>query len=215
MDAILRRSSFFYVTTTFTYMALLGRFMLTRSGPVFETIPLFLPVWLLSALFASEHDERYAFLRTLPVPDAEVVRTKFRLILLAVVVQWTLMLGASAIRLGDGVADGVTFVYVTMVCAAGLLLVCGYQIAIWRFGFQTMAAVIGVSAALGLVLVLIHVAGLKSNELWPAITRFALLGWLGRAPWISCAGIALVALAVWRRLTAVGIRVKASSEAHL
>ena len=68
MDPIFRRSSFFYVTALVTYMGLMGRYMLTRSFPVFEVIPLFLPVWLLGAMAASEHDERYAFLRMLPGP---------------------------------------------------------------------------------------------------------------------------------------------------
>jgi hypothetical protein len=215
MDVIFRRSSFFYVTTTFTYMALLGRFLLTRSAPVFEIIPLFLPVWLLSALFASEQDERYAFLRTLPIPDAEVVRIKFRLILSAVTLQWALILAAATVRLGDGRADGVTFVYVTMVCAAGLLLVAGYQIAIWRFGFPTMAVVIGVSAGVGLAVVLLHLVGLKANGDWPALSRLTVLGWLGSVPWLSVPVIAALALAAFSRLSLLGVRIKASSEAHL
>jgi hypothetical protein len=36
MDPILRRSSFYYVTSTLTYLALMGRYMLTRDWPVFE-----------------------------------------------------------------------------------------------------------------------------------------------------------------------------------
>ena len=215
MDAIFRRSSFFYATATFTYLALLGRFMLTRSGPVFEIIPLFLPVWLLSALFASEQDERYAFLRTLPIPDAQVVRTKFRLILSVAVLQWALISAAAAFRLGDGMADGVTFVYVTTVCAAGLLTVAGYQIAIWRFGFPAMAAVIGVSGGVGLAVVLLHTAGLRSNGDWPAVTDLTILGWLGSAPWISVPVIAALTLAAFNRMMRFGVRIKALSEAHL
>ena len=84
MDPILRRSSFFYVTALITYMGLMGRFMLTRDWPAFEVIPLFLPVWLISGMAASEHDERYAFLRMLPVPDRTVARMKFILVLSAI-----------------------------------------------------------------------------------------------------------------------------------
>ena len=64
MDPILRRSSSYYVTSSLTYLAVTGRYMLTRDWPVFEVIPMFMPVWLLSAMMASESDERYAFLRT-------------------------------------------------------------------------------------------------------------------------------------------------------
>ena len=75
MDPILRRSSFYYVTSLFMYMSLMGRYMLTRDWPVFEILPLFVPIWVLGALFASESDECYAFLRMLPVPDRRVART--------------------------------------------------------------------------------------------------------------------------------------------
>ena len=215
MDAILRRSSFFYVTALGTYMALMGRYMLTRSFPVFEIIPLFLPVWLLSAMFASEHDERYAFLRTLPLSDARVALTKFRLILSAATASWALMMASAAFRLSDGIAGPTTFVYLTLVGAAALLLAAGYQIGIWRFGLSVMSVVLGVSIAAGLVLVIVHMASLKYNDFWPALSRLTVVSWLGNSPWMSCAGIAAAALLVFSRLVRLGVRIKASSEAHL
>ncbi len=168
MDPIFRRSSFFYVTALCTYLVLMGRYLLTRDFPVFEVIPLFLPVWLLSAMFASEHDERYAFLRTLPVSDERVARIKFRLILSAVTVNWAVMMAAAAFRLRDAVAGPSTFVYLTLVVAVALLLAACYQIGIWRFGFSVMSVAIGVSVAAGLVLVIVHLASLKYNDSWPA-----------------------------------------------
>ena len=107
----------------------MGRYFLTRDWPVFEVIPLFVPVWLLSAMMASESDERYAFLRTLPVPDRAVVKTKFA--------------PHPALRRVPVDADGrrrrssgwtkaspaaSTLVYLTLLCAFGLLAVAGYQI---------------------------------------------------------------------------------------
>ena len=96
MDPILRRSSFFYVTSLDQYLGVMGRYMLTRDWPVFEIIPLFMPVWLLGAMLASESDERYAFLRTLPVPDRSVARTKFTLILSSAACSGLLMIGGGA-----------------------------------------------------------------------------------------------------------------------
>ena len=215
MDAIFRRSSFFYVTALITYSGLMGRYMLTRDWPVFEVVPLFLPVWLLSALFASEHDECYAFLRTLPVPDGAVVRTKFRLILSAVIAAWALMVAATAYRLSDGMSGPSTFVYITLVSASGLLAVSCCQIGVWRYGFSVMAVVLGVSIAAGLVLAIVHVANLKYIEGWPAFSRLALVDWLGGAPWMSSTAVAALALAAFHRLMRLGIRVKAASEAHL
>jgi hypothetical protein len=215
MDPILRRSSFYYVMGLLTYMSLLGRYMLTRAWPVFEVLPLFVPVWFLGAMVASEHDERYAYLRTLPVPDRRVVRTKFTLILSFAVVQWVLMISAALFRMSDGIAGTSTLVYVTLVCAFGLLVAAGYQIAIWRYGFPAMAVVFGVSIAAGLVLVIIHLSSLKYNDSWPALSQLAIVEWLGGAPWISCAILVALALLVYRALLHIGVRVKAASEAHL
>jgi hypothetical protein len=215
MDPILRRSSFFYITTLITYMALMGRFMLTRDWPAFEVIPLFLPIWLVSGMLASEHDERYAFLRMLPVPDRAVARTKFALILSVVAVAWALMTTVALVRMGDGLAGPTTFVYVTLVCVAALLLTACYQIGIWRFGMSVMFPVVGVSVAAGLVLCIFHVANLKYQDDWPALSRIGVVEWLGGAPWISSALIAALALAAYRALLQVGVRVKAASEAHL
>ena len=215
MDPIFRRSSFFYVTALVTYLGLMGRFLLTRDFPAFEVIPLFLPVWLLGAMFASEQDERYAFLRTLPVSDERVARTKFRLVLSAVAVNWALVMTVAALRLRDGAAEPSTFVYLTIVGAVALLLVACYQIGIWRFGFPVMSVAFGVSIAAGLVLVIIHMASLKYSDYWPALSRLSVVRWLGSFPWISSAAIAGLALVAFSRLARLGVRVKASSEAHL
>ena len=215
MDPILRRSSFFYVTALITYMGLMGRFMLTRDWTAFEVIPLFLPVWLISGMLASEHDERYAFLRTLPLTDRAVVRTKFTLVLCFVSVAWLLMTAVALARRGDGVATTLTLVYIALVCVSALLVGALYQIGIWRFGISVMFPVIGVSVAAGLVLAVIHVANLKYKDDWPALSQLGIVEWLGGAPWIS--GPVIVALALWAYygLMQVGARVKAASEAHL
>jgi len=215
MDPILRRSSFFYVTALITYMGLMGRFMLTRDWPAFEVIPLFLPVWLISAMLASEHDERYAFLRTLPVTDRAVVRTKFTLILSFVSAAWLLMIAVALLRMGDEIATPSTLVYVTLVCASALLVGALYQVGIWRFGMSVMFPVIGVSVAGGLVLAIIHVANLKYQDDWPAFSRMGVVEWLGGAPWLSSAVLGALALWAYYGLMQAGLRVKAASEAHL
>jgi hypothetical protein len=215
MDPILRRSSFYYVTSSITYLAVMGRYMLTRDWPAFEIIPLFMPVWLLSAMMASESDERYAFLRTLPVPDRTVVRTKFVLILSSAAFQWTLMTWAALGRMDDSVAEPSTLVYLTLVCLFGLIAVAGYQIGIWRLGFTSMKPVLLVTIIAGIALIIVHLASLKKVDDWPALSQFGVVEWLGGAPWISSAVLIAVALLAYRALMRVGVRVKAASEAHL
>jgi hypothetical protein len=189
--------------------------MLTRDWPVFEILPLFVPIWILGALFASESDECYAFLRMLPVPDRRVARTKFTLILSIVAVQWLLMITAALTRMDEGIAEPPTLVYVTMICAFALLVAAGYQIAVWRFGLSTMRVVLGVSIAAGIAMAIIHLTSLKRLETWPALSQTGLVEWLGGAPWISSAVLIALALLAFRALLHVGVRVKSASEAHL
>ncbi|MGE5357522.1 MAG: ABC-2 transporter permease [Bacteroidales bacterium] len=215
MDPIFRRSSLFYVTGLCVYMGLMGRYMLTRSWPVFEVVPLFLPIYLMGELFASEDGERYAFLRTLPVPDRVVVRTKFELMLLATTAAWGLLMAGTLLRTADGMAGRPTFVYVTMVSAASLLLVGACQIGVWFHGIRFMKVVLGVGMALGLALVIAHVFNLKHAPGWPALSETPPVLWLGRVPLVSCTAIIGVTLFLYWRLMQTGIRIKADCEEHL
>jgi hypothetical protein len=78
-----------------------------------------------------------------------------------------------------------------------------------------MSAVLGISVAAGLALVIIHMASLKYNDAWPALSQFGVVERLGRAPWISSAVLIALALLAYRALIRSGVRVKAASEAHL
>ena len=215
MNPVYRRSTKFYLWSALTYLAIMGRYMVTRDWPVFEIIPIFMPVWLVSALFASEDDERYAFLRMLPVPDRDIARAKLVLILGSAAFQWTLMTGAALARMDEGIADAPTLVYLTLVCAFGLLVAAGCQLAVWRFGISRMKPILIAGVIAGLAIAIIHLASLKNVDNWPALSRSAVVEWLGGAPWISNVLIAALALLVFHALLRVGIRVKAACEAHL
>jgi len=125
------------------------------------------------------------------------------------------VMAVAAFRLRDGAAEPSTFVYLTLVGAFALLVASCYQIGIWRFGFPVMSVAFGVSIAAGIVVLILHMASLKYNDFWPALSRLTVVRWLGGSPWISSAGIAAAALLVFSRLVRLGIRIKASSEAHL
>jgi len=215
MNPVYRRSTKFYLWSALTYLAIMGRYMITRDWPVFEIIPIFMPIWLVSALTASEDDERYAFLRMLPVPDRDIARAKLVLILGSAAFQWLLMTGAALARMDEGIADAPTLVYLTLVCAFGLLVATGYQIAIWRYGISTMKPILIASIIAGIAFAIIHLASLKIVDEWPALSRVAVVEWLGGAPWISSAALIAIALVAFRALMRAGIRVKAASEAHL
>lgn len=215
MDPILVRSVFFYVSTFVIYAFVLGRFLGRDAWPAFEAIPLLMPVYLVAAVMSSEGGESYAFLRTLPVRDRRIVGTKFLLIGASAALYWLGMTGIALGRMAEGVSDPATLVYVTIVCAGGLLLAASLQVAIWWFGH---ARVMGPALAIGglnLLFVLVHTASLRRSPGWPVFAHLAPIEWMGRAPWLSVpvlAGLAAAA-AVW--LMHVGVRVKQRSEACL
>jgi len=215
MDPVFRRSSFFYFSSAFTYLAVMGRYLVTRDWTAFEVIPLFMPIWMLSALLASEDGERYAFLRMLPVPDGEVARLKLTLILVSALFQWTLMTVVAVARMGEGIAGPSTLVYLTIIGAFGLLAASAGQIAVWRYGLPAMKPVLVASIAAGIALVIIHLASLKNIDGWPTLSGVGVVEWLGGAPWISSAALAALTLPAYRAMLHLGVRVKAESEAHL
>ncbi|MCU0277242.1 MAG: ABC-2 transporter permease, partial [Acidobacteria bacterium] len=79
MLAIVRRSSFFYVTHFLTYvmMSLVETVAGRRGIAVFIVSMAF--IWLPSSVLWSERNESYTFLRLLPVRDRDVVRAKLLL----------------------------------------------------------------------------------------------------------------------------------------
>lgn len=215
MDPILRRSSFFYLTTLSIYMGALGNHLTDDPWPSFHVIPLFMPAYLLAAIVSSEKGESYAFLRTLPVADRRIVRTKFGLILASSVVYWLFMTITALARADEGVTDASTLIYVTLVCGATLLLSLCCQLSIWRFGYARPTGVTVVFIALCVVLALIHTVGLKRNPEWPIVTRLGSIAWLAGSPWLSNAVFAAAFLAAALWLMRVGVRAKERSEAAL
>lgn len=215
MNPIFRRSSFFYASSAITYLSVMGRYLVTRDWPVFEVVPLFMPVWLLSALLWSEDNERYAFLRLLPVPDGDVVRLKLTLILVSALFQWGLMTAVAVARMGEGIAGPSTLVYLAGLGATGLLVTSAAQVAVWRFGISAMKPVLLAGIVGGIALAVLHLASLKNIEGWPALSEVGPVAWLGGAPWVSSAALAAVTMLAFRALMRVGLRIKAASESHL
>jgi hypothetical protein len=215
MDPILRRTLIWYLLHLMTYSGLLGRFLLTDRWPAFEVLPLFVPVWLVSAVLFSEREESYAFLRMLPVTDRAIVRTKFGLILSTAAVFWLAIEGVALARGDDGMVGPETHVYITLVSVAALLFAACCQIGIWRFGAQTATPFVLAYMAATLVFAVAHTASLKYRANWPIFTQLAGVRWLADSMWLSHVVLIALALLAFHGLMRIGVRVKTSSEAHL
>jgi hypothetical protein len=215
MHPIIRRSLVLYLTHLLTWCGILGRFLLVRDWPAFEIIPLFMPVWLVSSVVFTERDESYGFLRTLPVTDGRIVRTKFGLILGAATLYWLFMVGAALVRRDSSLAGPATLVYITIVSAYGLLMGTCFQVLVWRVGASIATSVGIVFVILSLVLTIVHTASLKSAAGWPVLSRTGAVEWLAGAPWLSIPILGGLALVAFYGLLQAGIGIKASSEACL
>jgi hypothetical protein len=214
MDPIVRRSLILYLAHFVTWCGMLGRFLYVREWPTFEIIPLFMPVWLVSSVLFTEHDESYGYLRTLPVTDTRIARTKFGLVLGAAVLYWLFMAGAVLIRQDGTLTQPATVVYITIVGAWALLVAACCLLLFWRFGASigTGAGIVFMIASL--VLPIVQTAGLTMVG-GPVLTRTGVLEWLAGAPWLSVPALVALALLAFYGLLQIGVRVKASSEACL
>ena len=215
MDPMIRRSLIVYLMHFMTWSGILGRFLYVREWPAFEIIPLFMPVWMASSVVFTERDESYGFLRTLPVTDRRIVRTKLGLIVAASAVYWLFMVGALLIRGDRTLAVPTALVYVTIVSLYGLLVGVGLQLLIWRLGASMATGVAIVFMIMSLVLTIVHTASLRFSASWPRLTGTGAVEWLAGVPWLSMPVFGALALTAFYGLGRLGLRVKASSEACL
>ncbi len=219
MDPIIRRSLPLYLAHFMTWAGILGTSLRGRELPAFEIIALFVPVWLVSSVVFTERDESYGFLRTLPVTDDRIARTKFGLILGAAVLYWLFTVAAAIVRQDATPTGSATFVYITIVSIYGLVIGACAQLLFWRFG-ASIATGAGIAfMVLSLVLTIVHTASLRvslrSPAGWPVLSRTGAVEWLAGAPWASIPVLGTLALLAFYSLLRAGIRLKASSEACL
>jgi len=215
MDPIIRRSSFYYLSTLVIFSGMLGNYLGVDPWPAFEVIPLFMPVYLAAAVLASERGESYGFLRTLPVTDRAIVRRKFGLILGLAAAYWLFMMLVALARRDSGVTGPSTLVYVTLVCGYGLLLAGCCQVGIWRFGLSVATGGIAACMGVSLVVAIAHTIALRRRPGWPVLTQLAGVQWLAGIPWVSVVALVGLSVAVFWGLMRLGVRAKASSEACL
>lgn len=215
MDPILRRSLFFYVSTFVVFSGVLGRFLGRDAWPAFEAIPLLMPAYLISGVMFSEKGESYAFLRTLPIPDRRIVRTKFALIAVSTALYWIEMSGLALARMAEGVSSPSTLVYLSIVCGVALLLGAGCQMAVWRFGHGKAAIGAMFLAGATLVVAIGHTANLRRTPDWPVFAHTGPMEWMGQAPWLSIPVLVVFFSLAALGLMRLGTRVKEQSEAAL
>jgi hypothetical protein len=213
MSAILRKSSFFYITHLCTFV-IPPLFMLaeSRNRAMLSVMALWIPVWLSSSVLWSERQESYAFLRMLPVTDRQIVRSKLGLALGFAFIYWLLL--ALLVRWAWGSTPEYAgyMALVNLTCSLALVLAAGWYVFAWRFGRAALAA--GVMASVAIVILATWAVDVKSlirtGGIGTLVPRRLAEGfWTYQAGWI------VLALAAFFGLSRLAVRVKERSETSI
>jgi hypothetical protein len=211
MSPILRKSSFFYIThlCTFSIPGLVTIPKWENPG-MLSVMALWVPLWLSSSVLWSERQESYAFLRTLPVTDREIVRTKFALALGFAFIYWVFL--ALLIRRAWGSTPEYAgyMALATLTCAIAIILSAAWYVLSWRLGIPALTVAVIVFLVIGIVTTM--AANIERMIRTGGIGILA-PRWLAEGPWFYHILLLAAALAAFYGLMQLAFRVKRESEA--
>jgi len=209
MLAIVRRSSFFYVTHFLTYvmMSLVETVAGRRGIAVFIVSMAF--IWLPSSVLWSERNESYAFLRLLPVRDRDVVRAKLLLGLGAAAVYWLWLSLLALAAWGATPGFFARFSLITVVASSWPPLVALCYMGIWQRGARAM------TFPLLTLMVVAFIGAVGFGRIILSPGRGDVL--LGRisVPWPLLLLLPAAGLALFLLLARVAPRIKWKNDEHL
>jgi len=213
MSAILRKSSFFFITHLCTFSVPgLATIPMWENPGIISMMALWVPLWLSSSVLWSERQESYAFLRTLPVTDRQIVRTKFGLALGFIVLYWAILILLIRRSWGATPEYAGYMALASLTCAVSIVLAAFWYIFSWRFGVSALTVVVIAVLVIGFI-----VALAVNLERLIRTSGIGILAprWLAEGPWIYQILLFAAALAAYFGLMRVAVRVKEKSEAVL
>lgn len=213
MFPIIQRSSPLYLTHFVTFTMMAGPILLDKPR-ILWVAAMLLPVWMSSSVLWSEREESYGFLRTLPVTDGEIVRSKFTLAALAVGVYWLILLVISVrvAELTNEFFPSLTLIHVC--CGFSLVIAACCYLGIWRWGIGIMTPVILGFMFLNIVLALWVNFGRRIGDLSRA-PGMSVVRYLSEAPWYLSLLFLILAVLAYYVLMQLGIRIKKAAEANV
>ena len=156
--------------------------------------------------------ESYAFLRTLPVTDRQIVRTKFGLALGFASLYWLILFIFNQLTWGSSPEFSAFMALTNLMWAVSLIFVGGWYVFSWRFGTTALTwIVIAFMAIVFFATVIVDI----DHKLWSRGPGIPPPGWVTEAGWIWQAGWIAVALAAYYGLMRAAVRAKEGSEATL
>jgi hypothetical protein len=212
MASLLFNRSFFYFSHLVTF-SWIGLPLLKQRIGVIPVMAILIPLWVSSTVLWSEREESYGFLRALPITDREIVRTKFTLVALAVLVYFLLMT-AAIVQFCQGtpyLAHNMALVEIGVV--ASLILAACWFIGIWLFGMSVMIVVILIFMVLDLAAALLLRFGDGPGH-WCIAYDVLPVDLLARAPWYVDGLVIVLGLLGYYALMQLAVKVKRASEPH-
>jgi hypothetical protein len=191
--------------------SMIGIPLLKQQVGVIPVMAMLIPIWISSSVLFSEWHESYAFLRTLPVRDRDIVHAKFLLTLLAVSVYCALMV-LIAVKFGTGTAHlrpNLSLVLLGAITA--LVAAAVWYMGIWLFGTTVMTVIIVTTGVVSILFTVVLRFGSGANE-WHPVYNFLVVRALSDAPWYVSCVVALAGLAAFYGLMQLAFRVKERSD---
>ena len=210
MLAIIKRCLPWYIAHLLTYGFLCFRTIIFNPEAIIIA-SIGLPIWMSSAIYWTEQGESESLLRSLPVSDRRIVRTKFSLALgfLAICICLQVLAGMASGFLSGDYALALTLVGFSG-CSALLIAAIAY-LGIWFIGTE----------ALSWVFLIFHIGGTISFVSFWAINRKAMLysfesvpflGALTEIHWSITIGLLACAVLGFYGLSGLAVRIRRLSD---
>ncbi len=212
MAPIMFNRSFFYFSHLVTFSCIGLPLVNNRIG-VIPVMAMLIPVWVSSTVLFSEKEESYGFLRSLPVTDREIVRTKFTLAAMAVLVYWLLMTAVTVQFCRGTTILAYNMALVEIAAIVSLIAAACWFIGMWLFGGGIMTIVILVFMFLGIAGALLFRFG-NSSDQWCTAYDVIFVDLLAGAPWYIDGLVLLLGLLCYYALMRLAVNVKRASEPH-
>jgi len=196
MMALVKKFGLFYLTTAMTFFFLCA-YSLAASAPNFPFLPaMFLPIYLSNAVAMSERETGDPLLGVLPISPGEIMKVKFSLAFILVVVSWLNMALFTALQgLPPAMAANVMKLN-TIFGIIGLILAAAFQYGIHFFSWGAFhKVIIGFAAVSGVFGIAFFVGLAKKGLNYPG--GFPLIPVLETIPGFALGILVIIAVALY------------------
>jgi hypothetical protein len=151
-----------FVAPVVNFLLICMRTIDNRGTYLFPLVVLLLPAWITASIAWSEKGESEPLLRSLPLTDREVARTKFGLALAGMALYWFLITATAVLT-----SIGTGHLVANLICAnavwsATLLLAALWYVGIWSVGYHRIAPALVVFIALDVAATITLMAAAKT-----------------------------------------------------